>query len=56
MLSRPLVCWAAGMVKIPLITARRPAVRCDHVTYDAYQMNCADRVALASWDRRLTRR
>ena len=26
MLSRPLVCWAAGMVKIPLITACRPAV------------------------------
>src|SRR5215831_21036508 len=26
MLSRPQVCWAAGMVKIPLITARRPAV------------------------------
>jgi hypothetical protein len=24
MLSRPLACWAAGMVKIPLITARRP--------------------------------
>src|SRR5437016_3833243 len=26
MLSRPLVGWAAGMVKIPLITACRPAV------------------------------
>ena len=27
MLSRPQVCRAAGIAKVPLITARRPAVR-----------------------------
>jgi len=27
MLSRPRVCWAADIAKVPLMTARRPAVR-----------------------------
>ena len=44
------LCWAADIAKVPLITARRPAVRYGCEILDDPRLRRADRIVLACCD------